>query len=131
MAVRPAGHAARLDACSLETFNTGTLAHSAGQRTGPRMREQGKRRLRSQDWWYDCDKPDTTALHSERCLDFAPPREPALGRANVQRRHVWRECHPPDMASLVAKLDHGQVNGVLVSVAGVAPFVTPLVSSRI
>ena len=34
------------------------------------MTDQGKRRLRSQDWWDDYKEPDMTALYLERTMNF-------------------------------------------------------------
>ena len=38
------------------------------------MTEQGKRRLRSQDWWDDYKEPDMTALYLERYLNYGLTR---------------------------------------------------------
>ena len=43
--------------------------------TGPGMTDQGKRRLRSQDWWDDYKEPDMTALYLERYLNYGLTRE--------------------------------------------------------
>jgi dihydroxy-acid dehydratase len=43
--------------------------------TGPGMADQGKRRLRSQDWWDDYKEPDMTALYLERYLNYGLTRE--------------------------------------------------------
>ena len=39
------------------------------------MADQGKRRLRSQDWWDDYKEPDMTALYLERYLNYGLTRE--------------------------------------------------------
>ena len=39
------------------------------------MTDQGKRRLRSQDWWDDYSEPDMTALYLERYLNYGLTRE--------------------------------------------------------
>src|SRR5215207_9662996 len=39
------------------------------------MTDQGKRRLRSQDWWDDYKEPDMTALYMERYLNYGLTRD--------------------------------------------------------
>ena len=39
------------------------------------MTDQGKRRLRSQEWWDDYSEPDMTALYLERYLNYGLTRE--------------------------------------------------------
>ena len=39
------------------------------------MSEDGKRRLRSREWWDDADHPDMTALYLERYLNYGLTRE--------------------------------------------------------
>ena len=51
------------------------------------MTDQGKRRLRSQDWWDDYKEPDMTALYLERYLNYGLTRgRAAVGPADHRHR---------------------------------------------
>ena len=48
------------------------------------MTDQGKRRLRSQDWWDDYKEPDMTAVYLERYLNYGLTRgELQSGRPTI------------------------------------------------
>ena len=50
------------------------------------MTDQGKRRLRSQDWWDDYKEPDMTALYLERYLNYGLTRD-ELQSGPADHRH--------------------------------------------
>ena len=71
------------------------------------MTEQGKRRLRSQDWWDDYKEPDMTALYLERYLNYGLTREelqsgrPIIGIAQTGSDLAPCNRHHIELASRV------------------------------
>ena len=71
------------------------------------MTDQGKRRLRSQDWWDDYKEPDMTALYLERYLNFGLTRgelqsgRPIIGIAQTGSDLAPCNRHHLELASRV------------------------------
>ncbi len=71
------------------------------------MAENGKRRLRSQDWWDNPHEPDMTALHLERQLNYGLTREelqsarPIIGIAQTGSDVAPCNRHHIDLAKRV------------------------------
>ncbi len=71
------------------------------------MTDQGKRRLRSQDWWDDYKEPDMTALYLERYLNYGLTREelqsgrPIIGIAQTGSDLAPCNRHHLELASRV------------------------------
>ena len=71
------------------------------------MTEQGKRRLRSQDWWDDYKEPDMTALYLERYLNYGLTRDelqsgrPIIGIAQTGSDLAPCNRHHLELASRV------------------------------
>src|SRR5689334_647895 len=71
------------------------------------MTDQGKRRLRSQDWWDDYSEPDMTALYLERYLNYGLTREelqsgrPIIGIAQTGSDLAPCNRHHLELASRV------------------------------
>ena len=71
------------------------------------MTDQGKRRLRSQDWWDDYKEPDMTALYLERYLNYGLTRDelqsgrPIIGIAQTGSDLAPCNRHHLELASRV------------------------------
>jgi dihydroxy-acid dehydratase len=71
------------------------------------MSQDGKKRLRSQDWWLDYNEPDMTALHIERYLNYGLTREelqsgrPIIGIAQTGSDLAPCNRHHIDLADRV------------------------------
>ena len=101
-------HAAPLDGSTLEGVQDLTPpVGPGGQSTGLVMTDQGKRRLRSQDWWDDYKEPDMTALYLERYLNFGLTRDelqsgrPIIGIAQTGSDLAPCNRHHLELASRV------------------------------
>ena len=102
------GYPVRLDASTLEGVQHVTPpAGPSGQPTGLVMTDQGKRRLRSQDWWDDYKEPDMTALYLERYLNYGLTRDelqsgrPIIGIAQTGSDLAPCNRHHLELASRV------------------------------
>src|SRR6476660_3135988 len=102
------GYPVRLDASTLEGVQHVTPpAGPSGQPTRLVMTDQGKRRLRSQDWWDDYKEPDMTALYLERYLNYGLTRDelqsgrPIIGIAQTGSDLAPCNRHHLELASRV------------------------------